>query len=176
MIKMKKPDLDRMWETFIKIEELDLITPNKPFIDHSKVIRIIRGKIYPMISRLQNERIIDWYSFLIHNRKSGVPTTEDDPNVYFHVRVSLKNEGEPSFPDYCVMTRKIKREWVESIAGIDKSLLKTEEIEEAWRIIGEQSEWFLNMLNIHKEDLDIPTRQVRQFLHFYANMSQLQVL
>ena len=72
------------------------------------------------------------------------------------------------------MTRKIRRKSIESIAGIDKSLLKNEEIEEAWRMIGKQSEWFLEMLNIHKEDVDIPPQQIAQFLHFYVNMTQLQ--
>jgi len=152
---MQKPDLNRMWETFIKIGIPDFASP-KPFLDSSNLIQIIRSKIHTMISRLQNDGVINWYCFLIHDRRSGVPTTEDDYNCYFHIRVSLKNDVEPSFPKYCVMTRKIKREQVQSIAGINKSLLKNEEIEEAWRIIGEQSKWLLEMLNIYKEDIDIP--------------------
>jgi hypothetical protein len=73
------------------------------------------------------------------------------------------------------MTRKIERNRVELISGIDKALLKNEKIEEAWRIIGEQSEWLLEMLNIHKGEVGIPLQHVAQFLHFFANMTQLQV-
>ena len=80
-----------------------------------------------------------------------------------------------SLPAYCVMTRKIKRELVEVIAGIDRSILRNEQIEEAWRIIGLISEWVLDMLNIHKRDIQIPPKQIAQFLHFYSNITGLQV-
>ena len=46
-----------------------------------------------------------------------------------------------------------------------------EEIEEAWRIIGEQSAWVLEMLNIHKNNIEITASQVGQFLHYYFNMT-----
>lgn len=58
----------------------------------------------------------------------------------------------------------------QEISGIEKSLLKNEEIEEAWRILGEQSEWLMSMLNIHKENVGIPIEQITQFMHFYFNM------
>jgi len=171
---MQKPDLNQMWETFIKIPTDD----NR--VGFSLLYNNIRSKIYPMISRLEDNDMINWYCFLIHDRNSGVPTSEDDKKPYFHIRFTLKKDVDPSkfqdsLPNYCVMTSKRKRRPIESIAGIDKSLLKNEEIEEAWRIIGEQSEWFLEMLNIHKEGVDIPPQQIAQFLHFYANMTQLQV-
>jgi hypothetical protein len=173
---MDKPNFDRMWETFIRIGEFDIITPNKPFIDVPKIIQIIRFKINPMISRLLEDGVINWYCFLIHGKDSGVPTTRDDNNAYFHIRVSAVEDKEPSFPDYCIMTRKIKRDWVSSITGINKSLLKNEEIEEAWRIIGEQTEWLLNMLDIYKEDIELPPNQIAQFYHFFANMTQIGIL
>ena len=166
---MEKPNLDKMWETFIRIGEM-------PFIDLTQVIRMIRNQIHPMLSRLVEDGTVNWYSFLIHSRGSGVPTTEDDNILYFHIRVSARNQTKPSFPDYCVLTRRINREWVNSISGIDTSLLKNEEIEEAWRIIGEQSEWLLRMLNIYKENTEIPLNQVRQFYHFFANMAQIRIM
>jgi len=130
--------------------------------------------IYHTIRNLKQREVINWYHFLIHNRKSGVPTTEDDENLYFHIRVALEKDVEPkdfreSLPDYCIMARPIERR-LESIAGIDKSLIKNEEIEEVWRIIGEQSEWIINMVNIHKENVEIPIPQITQFMHFYLNM------
>ena len=60
-----------------------------------------------------------------------------------------------------------------SISGIDKFLLKNEDVGEAWRIIGEQSEWFLNLVNIFKEGADIPPEEIIQFLHYFFNMAQL---
>ena len=168
---MKKPDLDQMWETFIKIP----IEDNT--ISLNNIYDTIRSKIYPMISRLRDDGMLDWYCFLIHNRNSGVPTSEDDDNPYFHIRLELGKNANPKdfLPSYCVMTRKIRRERVESITGVDKSLLKDEKIEEAWRIIGEQSEWVIEMLNIHKEDVEIPPHQIGQFLHFYFNMTCVSV-
>jgi len=71
------------------------------------------------------------------------------------------------------MTRKTGR--IESITGIDKSLLKEERIEEAWRVIGEQSEWAIDLLNTYKEDVQIPLSQIMQFLHYFFNMMQLGV-
>jgi hypothetical protein len=62
---------------------------------------------------------------------------------------------------------------VESITGIDKASLKNEDIEEAWRIIGEQSEWVLEMLSVHKDDTGVTPYEIAQFLHFFDNMTQL---
>jgi len=161
-----------MWDTFVRLSWED--------IPLGKHIEKLRHDLSPLISRLKDYGIIDWYCFLIHDRASGVPTTNDDANPYFHIRFALREGVDPetllsSLPKYCVMTRQIKREWVDSILGIDKTLLKNGEIEEAWRIIGEQSEWLLNMLNIYGEDTEMPLQQIAQFLHFYANMTQLQV-
>lgn len=167
---MQKPDLDDMWETFIKI------TSEEKRVDLNVIYNMIRFKVNPVVSSLMDDGKIYWYCFLIHNRHSGVPTSEDDNSPYFHIRLAVKkdvgaDELLTSLPDYCVMTRKRRR--IETIYGIDKSLLKNQEIEEAWRIIGEQSEWLVNMLNIYKEDINIPPKQIAQFLHYYSNMTQL---
>ena len=173
VVKMEKPDMNQMWETFIKIG----LSSETSF---GRIINMIRLKIHPMIGDLKQKKIINWYHFLIHNRKSGVPTTEDDDNLYFHIRFTLDKDIEvkdeedvDSFlPNYCVMTQKRRPRRIERISGIDKSLLKNEEIEEAWRIIGEQSEWLLNMLNIRKEDVEMNKypQQIAQFLHYFFNM------
>jgi len=165
-----------MWETFIKIET---------GLSYPVLYDMIRFKIYSLISTLLQREVVDWYCFLIHGRGGGVPTSEDDTNVYFHIRFSLKKDVKPEdflslLPVYCVMTREIKPEWVARISidknvFMDTSLFQTEEIEEAWRVIGEQSEWLLNMLNIYKEKTKITPVQVLPFLHYYANMAQLDV-
>ena len=168
---MQKPNLDRMWETLIKTSIEDIFP--------GKHIDTIRFKIYPMIYDLTKKKIINWYCFLIHKN----PKNKNDPNLYFHIRVSLEKGVEPkvfreSLPNYCLFTQPIKRERVAKISigrneHLDTSLFKTEEIEDAWRIIGEQSEWLLNMLNIYKENVDIPFKHIAQFFHYYFNMTNL---
>jgi hypothetical protein len=165
-----------MWETFIRIG-----SPPEEKVTLVELFNVIRFKIYPMISDLRQKNIITWYSFLIHNRLSGVPTTEDDNSPYFHIRLSIKDDLKHKddvnkhLPTYCEkhFTRLCKG--TESISGIDKSRLKNEDITEAWRIIGEQSELIMNMLLIFKENAEIPPQQIVQFLHFFANMTQLAV-
>ena len=168
---MESPNLTRMWETFIKIPA------DEDSIILSDVYDIIRSKIGPLISRLECTGVINWYCFLIHSRHSGVPTSEDDDNPYFHIRFEFVKDVHPSrvLPRYCVMTRKVPRNQVNSIDGIDTSLLKSEKIEEAWRLIGEQAAWLLELFSIHKEDVDVPPEQIGQFLHFYANMTCIAV-
>lgn len=169
---MQKPNLDRMWETFIKIG-----LPRE--ITYDMIIQGIRIKIQKVVKILMENDIADWYHFLIHDKDSGVPTNEDDNNFYFHIRFSVKKNTSSKdvykiLPNYCKMTHHIEHR-LESITGIDKSIVKNEEIEEVWRIIGEQSEWVIRMLNIHTKNARIPPHQVRQFLHFFANMTQMQV-
>jgi len=175
--RMQKPNLDRMWETFVKIPS------ENGQIRFNDIFDIIRFKISPMIQRLRNEGIIDWYCFLIHGKDNGVPTSQNDTSPYFHIRVALKENSESDFPkslpDYCIMTRKVNREWVERISltrdtTFDTSLFKNESIEEVWRIMGEQSEWLLNTLNAYRDNVSIPPLQIAEFLHYYSNMTQMR--
>lgn len=130
---MKKPDLNRMWETFVKLSWED--------VSMGGHINMLRKKIHPLLSDLEKKEIIDWNCFLIHDKDSGGPTSRADLNVYFHIRFSVvKDTDKVDFlPKYCLLARKIPLASVNTITGIDKALLKNEEIEEAWRIIGEQS-------------------------------------
>jgi DNA-binding Lrp family transcriptional regulator len=156
---MEKPDLNHLWHTYIKIGPINEVTP--------KLLQdAIRFKIYPLISRLEEEGIIKWYHFLFH------PHPTDNANAYFHIRFSTREDiTEPTdlkLPQFCDLTSKIEPTY--DISGINKAILKNQEIEEAWRIIGEQSQWIINMIRVHKEDIEIPTQQVIQFMHYFLNM------
>lgn len=166
---MQKPNLDQMWEIFVKFSWDDRLQGSH--------FNILREKIFPLLSGLENDKIINWYSFLVHDRNHGVPAPENDNNPYFHLRFALIKDVDPKefIPDYCVFTRKIEVAWINAISGLDTYLLKNDEIEEAWRIIGEQSEVIFKMLNIFKEDINILIQSVFQFLHFFANMTQVKV-
>ncbi len=179
-INMEKPDLDMMWETYIRIG-----LPNVATIRRAEFFDLIRFRVSDAIDRLKNSSMIDWYCFLMHTRKSGVPTTEDDNNLYFHIRFTTKKKTELKdildlLPNYCVLTRKTKRENVSKISMgqsrfIDESLFRSEGIEVAWRILGEQSEWGLKMLCAYKPNVKIPYNHIMQFFHYYFNMLFLTI-
>lgn len=167
---MKKIDLDKIYETFIRV--------SIPF-DWNRYIDILRSKVSPLISELQNKKIIKWYCFLLHSKKSGVPTTDNDQNPYIHIRLELikkinVDKLDNFLPSYCLMTRKVDKKSLEKITGIDNSLLKDYQIQGAWQIIGETSVWILKMLNAHSSDKKITQQQVVQFLHYFGNALQIE--
>ena len=173
---MNKPNLDRMWETFIKLSNEDI-----PLGNH---IEKMRSLISPLVSRLKDSGLIDWYCLLIHDYGSGVPTTPDDKSLYLHLRIAFtrdasNDEVKHLLPKDCVLTRKCIMQYVENITGIHKSLLKNEDIAEAWRIAGEQAEWMFNMISIFKTNVDIYPEifpgQIGQFLHYYHNALQVTI-
>ena len=155
---MDAPNLNRIWETYIKIST-----------DQS-IVSTIRSKLYPMLNALKTNNMIKWYCFLIHRSKA-----QEDENLYFHLRlepnntINNKEQLNQILPDYCEKEMTGLCKDVDNISGINKTLLKDENIAEAWRIIGEQSEWLIDLINIHK-DVEIPIGQITQFMHFYLNM------
>lgn len=153
-MKMEKPDLNKMWRTWVKIGPKSELTLKK-FQD------TIRHQMY-RISELQKVGKIAWYYFLFHNKP-------DDPsNAYFDT-VFTVDRGDPNefLPEYCVDTRKIHS--MKEISGIDASILKDGDIAEAWRIIGEQSEFIIDLVRAHTENSEINRRQIIQFMHFFMN-------
>ena len=160
---MEKPVLDQMWETWVRIGPRAGLT--------LKMLQdTIRNRICPVVSHLEKKKVINWYHFLLHDYP------RDPSNRYFHIRFSvignIKRAEDLGLPEYCVSTEKIAP--IRNIDGINRALLKNEEIEEAWRIIGEQSEWIINLVNIHREDIEgIPIGQFVQFMHFFMNMMGL---
>ena len=170
---MQKPDLNRLWETFISFSWDDLSS--------GRHIGLIREKVAYTISILKAKGKVRWYCFFIHDRNSGVPTSMDDEYLYFHIMFELKKHINPVdvLPIYCVLTRKVDPEWVRTISidnkgtEFDVSLFKDESIEELWRIIGEQSEWVLNLLDAFKENANIPASHIERFLNYYTDMTAL---
>jgi hypothetical protein len=170
--KMEKPNINLMWETFIKTSRTEII--------QGEHVNTIRRKITPLVYDLKEKGMVNWYCFLVHNRNTGVPTTDDDNNPYFHIIFGL-NEGVDSKDferyienkfRYCIMTRK-KGDGT-AISGFDDiSPLTNGDIEDLWRIIGKASEWILEMLSLYKEEVEIPPNHVMKFLHYYANMTQM---
>lgn len=159
---MQKPNRDRLWRVWIKIGP-----PRETQTLFSNIVHLIKSKVSEVTRILETKKMIDWYYFLIHGR-------ENDPNFYFDVVFSLKGGVKSedflsSLPSYCLYPEHLERGFGASISGITKAQLKNNEIEEAWRIIGEQSEWVINMLASHK-DGEITMQQYIQFMHYFMNM------
>lgn len=165
---MEKPNLDRTWETFVNLGLIGFTT-------RLQVYNAMRSKLCPMLSSLKSGKKIKWYCFLLHDRKKL-----GDPNLYFHIRfepedgINDKEAVNKILWDYCDKDKTARFTDVEpkpkEISNIDNSQLKDEEIEEAWKILGEQSEWVMNMVNSHKENMEITEAQIAQFMHFFLNM------
>lgn len=170
--------------------------------DAPRVLEALTRHVLPTIDRLrQEEELFPWWCFLVHDGASGVPTTPEDKSLYVHLRFQLRplvfvpepamaqlEEGQARdwFPPPWEMTRRqpLSRE----IAGLDLKALTpraTEEgaglgeiaVQTAWWLLGAQSEWLLDLLRIHRATSDPLTvlRHVRQYLHFFANMTQMRV-
>ena len=126
---MEKPDLDKVWETFIRFSWDDLSS--------GRHIGLIREKVADTISVLKDKWNIGWCCFSTHDKNTGVPTSIDDEDLYFHIRFALAKRINPvdALPSYCVITRKVNPEWVKAITIDNKaefgvSLFKDESVEE----------------------------------------------
>lgn len=170
---MEKPDLNRLWETFIRFTWDELSS--------GAHIGLIREKVGYTVTMLKAKGAVGWYCFWIHDKNSGVPTTPDDEYLYFHIRFEIKKHVSPVdiLPVYCVMTRRVEPEWVKAVSvdakgtPFDVSLLRDESIEEVWRLIGEQSEWLLHLLDRFKDNSSIPVSHIQGFLNQFTDMTAL---
>ncbi len=172
---MMRPDLTRMWETFVRIGPASSVRSGR----HIERLRI---HLTPLIERLTELGLVSWYCFLIHGRTSGVPTPAGDEDSFWHVRLSLATGRAPedllaALSPECAMTRHVPVADLTRIAGLESARLTSGDIEDAWKVIGEQSQWLMETARMYRDDLrvDEMNRELRQYLHFFANMAQLQV-
>jgi hypothetical protein len=188
-MKKKRVPPPKIWETFLPIatwHTADLAPAadtawllSKGCEAESPALLVqLRDEVLPTVRKLG--RYIEWFSFLVHDRASGVPTTEDDKRCYIHLRLKLRKfqrrEIIPSIPrflsDPWQFTRKV--DLSREIAGVDPKVL---DVDRAWAELGEQSAWLLNFIeacDAHADGLQL-VRIVRQHLHFFANMTQMRV-
>jgi hypothetical protein len=176
------------WETFLRIEPL---ADEAPVLDEAwcaargvsplalPLIRHLRRDVLPLIRKLEGFGLF-WYCFLVHDRSSGVPTTEDDRDPYIHLRFELVPkpwQGEEDMLGFLSSSWKMTRqiELPDQIAGLN--LKYRFDAPTAWRIIASQSRWLLELIEEHGSDVDDGTvlQHVRQFLHYFANATQIRV-
>lgn len=159
---MQLPKLDRIVDTFIKIEN--------PTLD--KYIAQLRSDLIPEIRKLESEGSIVWYAFLVHGQKHlGDRVHSADKNSYIHIRL-CPSEGTDiedfieSLPNHFEQPEKVS---LSSIAGVDRSILKEQDWAYGWKLHGETSEWVLKMIETHDQNASIHIQQIIQFLHFITN-------
>jgi hypothetical protein len=109
-----------------------------------------------------------------------VPTTEEDDGFYLHLRMALADPANGSefirrLPDYCVMTRKMKVPDPPSLDTVDISSLSGANVEQGWKILGESSDWVLQLLQSHDPTKPVPLQNVSQFLHYLGNQLFVRV-
>lgn len=164
------PDADDAW---LVSKGIETIAP--------AMLRHVRFDVLPFIRTLDrmgchsNVNRLEWYAFLLHDRASGVPTTEEDKRLYIHLRLRFKRPikltGRPGW----YFTRPVVLS--AEIAGIDRSTLVDGNIDKAWQLIGDQAVLFMKIIEAHRPDVCnlVLLKQMRQFLHYFANMSQVRV-
>lgn len=131
------------------------------------VLRLIRTEVLPLIRRLEQGGL-DRFSLLVHDRTSGVPTVAEDFAPYIDLTLHFKNATCCLLDDWCFVK---PAERPTAIAGIDGSVFLAEQL------ICEQSAWYLRVIESYtKNTSDIMLLgQIRQFLHYFANMAQMKI-
>ena len=167
---MNNPDLSRIAETFIRVARRDA-DPRAVWTRH---IQLLRSRVAPLVRDLRNRRYVGWYSFLFHDRCSGVPPSLADDGAFIHLRLELA-EGvtvehlKKALPPECEGTDYSPSLAHDRLDEIDASSLRDRDVAEAWRILGELSEWSLSMLEAHTDGLPVPPQNIRKFFHFLRN-------
>jgi hypothetical protein len=178
MFAADMPNVDRMVETFIPIQNSKDTGSLQVWQNYLDVLRSV---IAPMVRDLSRKGMINWYCFLVHDRSSGVPTSEEDDRPYVHLRVSLTqatSEAEfiSQLPSFCQFSRKMSMPNPPSLDKVDIQFLVKGQVEEGWKILGESSEWVLKMLDAHDPNKPVPPQNVTQFLHYIGNQLQAEAV
>ncbi len=166
---MDAPNLQHVIETFVRIG----IPAEPPALQlWLRYVELLRSRILPLVKERMEADVINWYSFLVHNRDSGVPTSDDD--LYVHLRMCLiKPLNETQFveqlPEFCLFTRKMFPPNPPSLDTVDIQSLRNGQVELGWKLLGESSEWVLSMLEAHDPARPIPLQNVGELLHYLGN-------
>lgn len=138
------------------------------------VLRQVRRDVLPLIRDLERPAgTLREYSFLVHDRSSGVPCPPEDPRAFIHLRLEFFDKDVK--PSRGWKLAEVRARLPESWVYLTKvKTTKTEEIVQLG--LYTQAKWYLGMIEQagHLSDLDL-LRHVGQQLHYYANMAQMMV-
>lgn len=174
----------RVWRTFLKIDS-SLLKDKAPVADalwlaqqgmnesSPIVVELLREHVWPLV--LVNHPTQIW--FFVHNRESGVPTTEDDKSAYLDITLVFPIARGLKLDAPFVMTRPDKLS--EQCAGWDLKQLKVRgmEIELVHRLHDTQARMLLQFIASFKKDADTMTilKHLRQYMHYLANVTQMRI-
>lgn len=174
--------ISRVWRTFLKIDS-SLLKDKAPVADALWLAQQGMNESSPIIVELLREHVLPLFQrqhvlalwFFVHNRESGVPTTEDDKGTYlditleFHVPQGLEL-GAPF-----VMTRPDK--FSEQCAGWDLKALNPAGIQIVRILHNMQARMLLQFIASFNKDADTMTilKHMRQYLHYLANVTQMRI-
>lgn len=114
------------------------------------IIKHVRKDIVP-IRRLPG---ITNCLFLVHDRASGVPTTSDDRRAYIDLTLQTSR------------LVKFSKKW-QFISQLTTPIDN---------VIYQQTSWYLQVVNKYNKLSDVDVlKQIGQYLHYFANMSQLVI-
>ena len=165
-------NMNRIYETyfplpFVAEQTLRTSNGNVNYACSQDYLEFIQFMIVPLIQGLKyGMRVINWYQFLWH------PLPDKSGKDAIHIRMEVPRGGlrrlKKYLPKECVYTKKIpKKVMLGAIEGVNKNLLKDDDLQYAWWIIGQGSKWVIEDLIHHHKYLSI--KEVRQFIHFYDN-------
>lgn len=174
---MQTPNLTRTIESFIPTR---LPLRGVSDADRQAYYRILRTTVAPLVRGLVADGVIDWYSFLVHDYKSGVPAGPGDSRAYIHLRMSLTEPADENdlllrLPADCVMTQRmvppdpptLDRVRIDHLAGADAAA--------GWKVLGVLSELTLELVDAHAPDRPIPlVENIGQFLHYLDNQNAIE--
>ena len=167
-------DLNRIYETYIR---LPYVTNQTLRTGYNKInyacsqeyLEFLQFRIYPLINELKRKKIIKWYHFLWH-------PLPDKTGEAIHIRMEIPKGGirelKKHLPEDCLFTKKIsKKTMLNGIEGVNKNLLAHGNLEYAWWLIGECSEWVMSLICIHRY---LTIKEVRQFIHYFDNQLYME--
>lgn len=160
----KKADIEWFKRVGVSTEQLTLAL---------SVLHHVRQDVAKLLHN--DDRNIMHFMMLVHDHSSGAPTKSK--NVP-HIDLTL------CFDDTTDARKFIRKPWrfvapaqePTAIAGVDLAALGG--IHQAERLIRRQSAWYLDLITSYASSIsDIALlKQIGQFLHFFANMSQLVIV
>jgi len=159
---MNTPNLSRIIDTYIPVASNI----------HEDYYAQLRKELIPFIKELQNNNLLNWFSFLLHEAKHlNIKNREPVANNKAYIHLQLEPKKDISIDEFI---NKLPKHFLDpipttlsAISGLNPSFLRDENWAHAWKIHGEISEMVLSLIENHKES--IPPKQIIQFLHFITS-------
>lgn len=133
------------------------------------VLRLVRKRVLPLVRRLERRGILFSYSFLVHDRASGVPCLKSDKRAYLHLRLILSSAGVRR--DAIIVRKALPKAWT-----ILRHVKPTPEEKRVHFVLDAQARWYLRLVEWSADLSDEALLQcIGQHLHYFANMAQVSV-